>query len=67
MNPNFGTLAQAYGVEYASVETPQELEEAIRKMMEHEGPFFLEAKMTQQENVFPMIPAGKTLNDIIFE
>ena len=35
--------------------------------MAHEGPFFLEAAMIEQENVFPMIPAGKTLDDIIFE
>ena len=67
VNPDFGTLAAAYGIEYACVETPQELAAAVEKMMEHKGAFLLEARMIEQENVFPMIPAGKTLNDIIFE
>lgn len=67
VNPDFGTLAAAYGIKYAKVQTPEELESAVEQMMEHKGPFFLEAAMIEQENVFPMIPAGKTLNDIIFK
>ena len=66
-NPDFGTLSAAYGIKYARVEKPEELNAAVEEMMQHNGPFFLEAAMIEQENVFPMIPAGKTLNDIIFE
>lgn len=66
-NPNFRTLSAAYGIKYARVEKPEELPLAVEQMMEHNGPFFLEAAMMEQENVFPMIPAGKTLNDIIFK
>ena len=67
VNPDFGTLAAAYGIKYAKVQTPEELDAAVEQMMQHKGPFFLEAAMIEQENVFPMIPAGKTLNDIIFK
>ena len=67
VNPDFGTLAAAYGIKYAKVHTPEELDAAVEQMMQHKGPFFLEAAMIEQENVFPMIPAGKTLNDIIFK
>ena len=67
VNPDFGTLAAAYGIKYAKVQTSEELDAAVEQMMQHKGPFFLEAAMIEQENVFPMIPAGKTLNDIIFK
>ena len=67
VNPDFKTLSAAYGIKYARVEKPEDLKEAVEEMMQHNGPFFLEAAMIEQENVFPMIPAGKTLNDIIFE
>ena len=66
-NPDFGVLASAYGIRYAKISNREELGAAVEEMMAHDGPFFLEAAMTEQENVFPMIPAGKTLNDIIFE
>lgn len=67
VNPDFGMLAASYGIKYARVERVEDLEGAVEQMMQHDGPFFLEAAMMEQENVFPMIPAGKTLNDIIFE
>ena len=66
-NPDFGVLASAYGIRYAKISNREELGAAVEEMMAHDGPFFLEAAMTEQENVFPMIPAGKTLDDIIFE
>ena len=66
-NPDFQTLAKAYGIKSARIEKPQELKDAVKEMMEHNGPYLLEAAMIEQENVFPMIPAGKTLDDIIFE
>lgn len=66
-NPDFQVLASAYGIKSVKITTPAELESAVKEMMEHNGPFLLEAAMIEQENVFPMIPAGKTLNDIIFE
>ncbi|MBQ6574178.1 MAG: biosynthetic-type acetolactate synthase large subunit [Bacteroidales bacterium] len=66
-NPDFQMLAAAYGIKSVKVTTPGELDAAVKEMMEHNGPFLLEAAMIEQENVFPMIPAGKTLNDIIFE
>lgn len=66
-NPDFQMLAAAYGIKSVKVTTPGELDAAVKQMMEHDGPFLLEAAMIEQENVFPMIPAGKTLNDIIFD
>ena len=66
-NPDFGVLASAYGIKYAKISSREELGTAVEEMMNHNGPYFLEASMIEQENVFPMIPAGKTLDDIIFE
>ena len=64
-NPDFQALASAYGIKSARIEKPQELKDAVREMMEHNGPYLLEAAMIEQENVFPMIPAGKTLNILV--
>jgi hypothetical protein len=42
------------------------VEGAIRKAMDHtEGPIFVEFAVEQEDNVYPMIPAGQTVNEII--
>ena len=66
-NPDFQALASAYGIKSARIEKPQELKDAVREMMEHNGPYLLEAAMIEQENVFPMIPAGATIDKIFMD
>jgi acetolactate synthase-1/2/3 large subunit len=42
------------------------LEETIRKAMEYnDGPVLVECVVAQEDNVYPMIPAGQTVNEII--
>ena len=44
-----------------------ELDQAIEKMLSTDGPFFLEACVEGSENIFPMIPAGATIDKIFID
>jgi len=66
-NPDFQKVAQAYGIPSARVTSLDELDEAIEKMMSSEGAFLLEACVGDGENVFPMIPAGATIDKIFMD
>ena len=66
-NPDFQQIAQAYGIPAAKVSNQEELDEAIERMLQTEGPFLLEAHVLSGENVFPMIPAGATIDQIFMD
>ena len=66
-NPDFQKIAQAYDIPSAKVTSVDELDEAIEKMLQAEGAFLLEACVTSGENVFPMIPAGATIDKIFMD
>ena len=36
-------------------------------MIDHDGPYLLEVKIEKEDNVFPMVPAGESVSDIILE
>jgi acetolactate synthase I/II/III large subunit len=56
--PDFVALARAFGWAARRVDRPQELEEALKECLAHQGPFFLDVRVAAQENCYPMIPAG---------
>ena len=60
-NPDFVKLAQAYHWYGDSVSDPAQLEGAMEKWVSQEGPALLEVIIPEDENVFPMVPAGGTL------
>jgi acetolactate synthase-1/2/3 large subunit len=64
-SPDFLKLADAYAIKADRVENLSELEEKIEAMLAHEGPFILDARVSEEENVFPMVPAGASLDEII--
>lgn len=66
-NPDFQLVAKAYGIASARVTSIDELDDAIERMLATEGPFFLEACVEGCENVFPMIPAGATIDKIFMD
>ena len=65
VNPDFSKICEAYEIEYLRISEPSELEDAIDRMAASKGAFFLEAVVDPTANVYPMIPGGKTLNDLI--
>jgi acetolactate synthase-1/2/3 large subunit len=66
-NPDFQKIAQAYDIPSAKVTSLEELDEAIESMLHAESAFLLEACVTSEENVFPMIPAGATIDKIFMD
>lgn len=65
-NPDFQLIARAYGIPSERVMRSEELEGALERMKRAEGSFLLEAVVLPEENVFPMVPAGASLSDLIF-
>jgi acetolactate synthase-1/2/3 large subunit len=65
--PDFVTIAKGYAIPGREVYKREELEDAIREMLETEGPFLLDVHTGYEEHVLPMIPPGKDYKAIINE
>jgi len=66
-NPDFVAIAKAYGLASQKVTSRDQLEGAIQEMIDHQGPYVLEVVVEQEDNVFPMIPTGASISDILLE
>jgi acetolactate synthase-1/2/3 large subunit len=66
-NPDFIRLSQAYGIPAKQVTDRGDLEQAISQLLQNEGPFLLEAVVEKEQNVFPMVPAGASVSEILLE
>ena len=60
-------LAAAFGIKGRTVKEPADLDGALEEAMAEPGPFLLDVKVTPEENVFPMIPSGGAVNEMILE
>ena len=63
-NPDFVTIAKGYHIPAQKVTERKDLPSAIQEMINAEGPYFLEVAVEKEDNVFPMIPTGASLNEI---
>jgi len=63
--PDFVKLAEAYNVKSLRVEKPSELKSAVKEMLDHDGPFVLDVWVEKEENVLPMVPAGRGILEMI--
>ena len=66
-NPDFQKIAEGYGIPSARVTSLDDLDDAIEKMLAADGAFLLEACVGEGENIFPMIPAGATIDKIFMD
>jgi len=67
-NPDFAAVARAYGGEGFTVEDPDEVRGAIEQAMEiDDRPVFIDFHVAKEANVFPMIPAGHSVDDLMLE
>ena len=67
MGPDYQKLAEAYGIPSIKASTPAEVDEAIRFAQDVKGPALVWFEIAGEQNVFPMMPAGKGLSDLIEE
>ncbi|MDT0644772.1 biosynthetic-type acetolactate synthase large subunit [Zunongwangia sp. F363] len=66
-NPDFVTIAKGYHIQAKQVTERANLKDAVKEMMESEEAYFLEVRVEQEENVFPMIPTGAAVSEILLE
>jgi acetolactate synthase-1/2/3 large subunit len=66
-NPDFCKIAEAYNIAAAKVTTQHALRPALETMLASTQPFFLEVVVEREENVFPMVPAGAGVAEVILE
>ncbi|OGO08429.1 MAG: acetolactate synthase, large subunit, biosynthetic type [Chloroflexi bacterium RBG_13_60_13] len=64
-SPDFVKIAEAYGIAAVRVRTRLEVVPAIQKAMEYAGPFLIDFVVEPEENVYPMVPPGAALADLI--
>ena len=65
--PDFVKIAEGFGVKGRRVIKKSELREAIQEMLDHDGPFLLDVVVPYTEHVLPMIPAGKSVKEMLLK
>jgi acetolactate synthase I/II/III large subunit len=65
--PNFGKIFDAYGLKSRRIFKNDEVEGALKEALAADNSFLIEAMISPEEKVFPMIPAGAGLDDIIVD
>jgi len=63
--PNVEKLAAAYGFKGRIVESPLELKSALKEALVEPGPYLMDVRVSQYENVYPMVPAGGAINEMV--
>ena len=66
-NPDFVKLADAFGMLGIRVTDKTQVRTAIERAMEYDGPALVDFVVEEEENVYPMIPAGQTIEELIEE
>ncbi len=66
-NPNFVKIAEAYNITARKVEKREDLDAAMQEMLDAKTSYFLEVVVGKEDNVFPMVPAGAGVGEVILE
>ncbi|HUI41414.1 MAG TPA: biosynthetic-type acetolactate synthase large subunit [Terriglobia bacterium] len=65
--PDFARLAESYGIRGVSVERPTEVSGAVSEMLAHPGPCLVDFRVDPAENVYPIVPPGGALAEMMLE
>jgi acetolactate synthase-1/2/3 large subunit len=65
--PNFGKLAEAYGMKFVRCTKSEDLDACIEEVRSHNGPVLFECVVEMEENVFPMVPAGGSNSSVMMD
>ena len=63
--PDFVKLAEAYGMAGLRCEKPSDVDKTIKEMLAIKGPVLVDMMVDQNENVYPMIPAGAAHYELV--
>lgn len=67
LNPMYCDIAKAYGIPYGVVTDRAVLHAEIDRMLSVEGPFLLECAVKEEDNIMPMTPPGKSVDEMMLE
>jgi acetolactate synthase I/II/III large subunit len=63
-NPDFIKIAEAYQIKAKKVTERDDLEASVAEMILHQGAYFLEVVVEKEDNVFPMIATGCSVEEV---
>ncbi len=63
-SPDFVAVAKGYYIDGDKISEREKLKDALRTMLEHDGPYLLEVMVGKENNVFPMVPQGCSVSEI---
>ncbi|MBA4198568.1 MAG: acetolactate synthase, large subunit, biosynthetic type [Chitinophaga sp.] len=64
-SPNFVQVAKGYGIAGNSINKRADLKNALQTMLQHNGSYLLEVMVGKENNVFPMVPQGRGVAEIV--
>jgi acetolactate synthase-1/2/3 large subunit len=67
MNPCYELIAKGYGIPYQAVTDRKDLAAAVQLMLTTDGPFILECAIKEDDDILPMTPPGKNVDDMMLE
>jgi acetolactate synthase I/II/III large subunit len=67
LNPDFIKVAEGFGIKGQKVLERPQLAAAIQEMLDYKGPYLLEVSIEKEDNVFPMVPTGASVSEVILE
>lgn len=66
VNPDFAALARAFGVKALRCDRKEDVGRVVSEMLQEEGPVLVDFEVDRDEHVYPMVPAGKSLDEMEF-
>jgi len=66
-NPDFVKVAEAYGVKGVHIDNIKDASKKLKQALDYKGPVVIHAEIIKEVNVFPMVPAGKSVHHMFFE
>jgi acetolactate synthase-1/2/3 large subunit len=64
-SPDFVMVAKGYGIEGKSVCKREDVKTALKEMLDHKGSYLLEVIVGKENNVFPMVPQGRGVAEVV--
>ena len=65
VNPDFVTIARGFGVPGRTISDPADVAAGVAEMLAHDGPYLLHVRTVKLDNVFPMVPSGRAVSEVI--
>lgn len=65
LNPSYELIAKAYGIPYEVVMDREDLPSAVERMLAAKGPYLLECAIKEDADVLPMVPPGKSIDEML--